>query len=173
LVASGSDEAEAQRALQPALTKVREALAEGMFGENAQTLESAAMQALIERKKTIALAESCTGGMVAAALTDIAGSSAAVLEGAVVYSNDAKMRTCGVKPETLNAHGAVSAETVAELADGIRKRAGASIGFGITGIAGPGGGSEEKPVGLVYFGIATEQGVKTVKRTFLGLDRAG
>lgn len=173
LVASGADEAEAQRNLKPALEQVRVALAEGYFGENELTLEGAAVQALIERKKTIALAESCTGGLVAAALTEIAGSSAAVLEGSVVYSNEAKMRTCGVRAETLAVHGAVSAETVSELAEGIRKRAGASIGVGVTGIAGPGGGSEAKPVGLVYFGIATDAGVKTVKKHFNGFDRAG
>jgi nicotinamide-nucleotide amidase len=173
LVAFGADEKEARAALEPAAAQVKAALAEGLFGENGTTLSDATVQALIARKKTIATAESCTGGLIAAALTDVAGSSAAVMEGAVVYSNDAKVRTCGVKAETLAQFGAVSAETAAELADGIRKRAGTSIGLSVTGIAGPGGGSEAKPVGLVFFGIATEKGVKTEKKHFTGFDRNG
>jgi nicotinamide-nucleotide amidase len=173
LVAYGANESEARAALDPAAARVKEALTEGLFGENATTLAEATIQALIAKKKTIALAESCTGGLVAAALTDISGSSATVMEGAVVYSNEAKMRTCGVKEETLKAHGAVSAETAAELAEGIRQRANTSIGISVTGIAGPTGGTDKKPVGLVYFGLATGQGVKTIEKTFTGFDRAG
>jgi nicotinamide-nucleotide amidase len=171
LVASGSDEAAAQAALAAPLEDVRRALADGLFGEDGETLEGAAIKAMIAKKKTIALAESCTGGLVAAALTEIPGSSAAVLEGAVVYSNDAKKRTCNVKAETLDSFGAVSKETVEELALGIRARAGSDIGIGITGIAGPTGATPEKPLGLVYFGVATENGVKTVRKVFSGFDR--
>ena len=135
-------------------------------------MAGATLKALLGKKKTVALAESCTGGMIAAMLTDISGSSAALLEGAVVYSNEAKMRAGGVKKETLAAHGAVSAQTAAELADGIRARARADIGLSVTGIAGPGGGSAAKPVGLVYFGVATAAGVNTLERNYPGLDRA-
>lgn len=171
LVASGATEAKAQAVLAPCVEKVREALREGYFGEDDETMQSATLKALLAKKKTAALAESCTAGLVAAMLTEISGSSAALLEGAVVYSNDAKVRTCGVKPETLAAHGAVSAETACELAGGIRARAGADIGVSITGIAGPGGGTAAKPVGLVYFGVATERGVTTLERNYPGLDR--
>jgi nicotinamide-nucleotide amidase len=108
---------------------------------------------------------------VAARLADNPGASAALLEGAVVYANEAKMRTCGVKAETLAAHGAVSAQTAQELAAGIRARAGADIGLSVTGIAGPDGGSAAKPVGLVFFGVATAKGVQTYERNFPGYDR--
>jgi nicotinamide-nucleotide amidase len=172
LVASGASDAEAQAVLAPCVAKVREALREGFFGEDGETMQSATLKALLAKKRTAALAESCTAGLVASMLTEISGSSAALLEGAVVYSNDAKVRTCGVKPETLAAHGAVSAETACELAAGIRARAGADIGVSITGIAGPGGGTATKPVGLVYFGVATERGVTTLERNYPGLDRA-
>ncbi len=171
LVATGKTENEARAALAPAVEKVREALKDGYFGEGDTTIASSALISLLNKKATVALAESCTAGLVASMLAEIPGASNALLEGGVVYSNDAKMRTCGVKAETLQAHGAVSAETAAELAEGIRQRAGATIGLSVTGIAGPGGGSEKKPVGLVYYGIATLKGVKTFERMFAGLDR--
>ncbi|MCY3023442.1 MAG: nicotinamide-nucleotide amidohydrolase family protein, partial [Planctomycetota bacterium] len=171
LVATAATEAEAHALLAPAVEQVRAALSEGLFGEDEQTLAGAALHALLAHKKTVALAESCTAGLVAAKLTDIPGSSAALLEGAVVYSNAAKVRTCGVKPETLAAHGAVSAQTAQELAAGIRARASADIGIGVTGVAGPDGGTPAKPVGLVYFGVATGKGVQTFERNYPGLDR--
>lgn len=102
----------------------------------------------------LATAESCTGGMIAAALTDIAGSSIVVDRGFVTYSNEAKMEVLGVRPETLEAHGAVSRETALEMASGVLSRSRAGIAVSVTGIAGPGGGSPEKPVGLVWFGLA-------------------
>ncbi|MCZ7645154.1 MAG: nicotinamide-nucleotide amidohydrolase family protein [Planctomycetota bacterium] len=129
------------------------------------------MKALAGRGLTLALAESCTAGLVAAALGEVPGLSKTFLEGAVTYSNEAKTRACGVKPETLKAHGAVSAETAAELAEGIRKRAGADIGLSVTGIAGPDGGTDEKPVGLVFFGIATPAGVTVERRVMAGQER--
>ena len=101
-----------------------------------------------------ATAESCTGGMIAAALTDIAGSSAVVDRGFVTYSNEAKMDMLGVREETLRMHGAVSRETALEMAAGALSRSRAGIAVSVTGIAGPGGGSPEKPVGLVWFGLA-------------------
>ena len=102
----------------------------------------------------LATAESCTGGMIAAALTDIAGSSAVVDRGFVTYSNEAKMDMLGVSAATLDAHGAVSRETALEMAAGALARSRAGIALSVTGIAGPGGGSAEKPVGLVWFGLA-------------------
>lgn len=115
---------------------------------------------LLETKTTIATAESCTGGLVAKTITDFSGVSDIFGEGYVTYSNDAKMKNLGVNPETLKNYGAVSRETCEEMAKGIRLRSGATIGVSTTGIAGPGGGTKEKPVGLVYIGVSTEE--KTV-----------
>ena len=121
----------------------------------------------------LATAESCTGGMIAAALTDIAGSSAVVDRGFVTYSNEAKMEMLGVREETLRAHGAVSEETALEMAFGALRHSRARIAVSVTGIAGPDGGSAEKPVGLVWFGLA-RTGVETVaeKRLFDNRGRA-
>jgi nicotinamide-nucleotide amidase len=171
LVASGATDDEARAAMLRCYPQVREALNEGFFGEDDETLASATVKALLSRKKTVAFAESCTAGMVAAMLTEVPGTSGVLLEGAVVYSNEAKVRTCGVKPETLKAHGAVSVQTAAELAQGIRARAGTDFGVSVTGIAGPGGATETKPVGLVCFGIATDKGVKTFEKNYPGMDR--
>ncbi|HLX63534.1 MAG TPA: competence/damage-inducible protein A [Planctomycetota bacterium] len=171
LVAHGADESAARVALQPALDKVSEVLRDGLFGEDDQTLASAALAALRERGKTVALAESCTAGLASSLLGEVPGASAALMESDVVYSNAAKIRLCGVRPETLAAHGAVSLETAGELAVGIRMRAGVDVGVSVTGIAGPDGGTEAKPVGLVCFGVATERVVRTFERKYLGLDR--
>ncbi len=103
---------------------------------------------------TLALAESCTGGLVSSLITDVAGSSEYFLGGAVCYANRAKEAILGVRPKTLQAHGAVSAETAAEMAQGARRLFGAELGLAVTGIAGPGGGSAEKPVGLVYIHLS-------------------
>ena len=102
----------------------------------------------------LATAESCTGGMIAAALTDIPGSSSVVDRGFVTYSNQAKLEMLGVTPATLGAHGAVSRETALEMAAGALARSRAGIAVAVTGVAGPGGGSADKPVGLVWFGVA-------------------
>ncbi|MBE7025434.1 MAG: nicotinamide-nucleotide amidohydrolase family protein [Ruminococcaceae bacterium] len=115
---------------------------------------------LLKTGRTVAAAESCTGGMVAKAFTDYPGVSAVFLEGIVTYANEAKIRMC-VKPETIEAHGAVSHETAREMAEAVQKRAGADVAVSTTGIAGPGGGTARKPVGLVYVGIRTEKGTKT------------
>lgn len=115
------------------------------------------------RKLTIATAESCTGGLVAGALTEIAGSSAVVLCGFVTYSNEAKQRMLGVPEQTLIDHGAVSQETARAMALGALSNSPADISVAITGIAGPGGGTAEKPVGLVHFGASRRNG-KTITR---------
>lgn len=117
---------------------------------------SAELGEQLERHQlTIALAESCTGGMLASILTDIAGSSHYVMGGVVSYSNFAKMHLLGVRPETLEVHGAVSPETAAEMAQGARNLLQTDLAISVTGIAGPGGGSPEKPVGLVYLHLTT------------------
>ena len=124
------------------------------------------------RGLTVALAESCTGGLVAATITDVAGSSGYFLGGVVSYSNDAKASLLDVPQATLDAHGAVSAQVAKAMAAGARARFGASLAASITGVAGPDGGSEEKPVGLTYVGLATPAGVDVRRFQFEG-DRAG
>lgn len=121
--------------------------------------------------KTICAAESCTGGLFLSTLTDTSGSSAYVLGGVVTYSNAMKEQLVNVHTETLIAHGAVSPQTAEEMALGVRQLVGADIGVSITGIAGPNGGTAEKPVGLVYIGVATTQGV-IVERYLWDGDRA-
>src|SRR5262249_35308232 len=108
----------------------------------------------VPRTRTIATAESCTGGLLAARLTDPPGASEYVKGGIVAYSNDTKVSLAGVAAELISRHGAVSAEVALALAEGARSRLGADVGVGVTGIAGPGGGSEEKPVGLVWLSVA-------------------
>ena len=123
---------------------------------------------MIEDKITIATAESCTGGKIAAAITDVPGASEIFGYGMVTYSNDAKIKILGVKAETLAAHGAVSPETAYEMAAGLKRVSGADVAVSVTGIAGPGGGSPEKPVGLVYMGIAYGDDVIVKKNFFQG-----
>jgi nicotinamide-nucleotide amidase len=123
---------------------------------NGQETARRVLAACEARGIMLATAESCTGGMIAAALTDIAGSSTVFDRGFVTYSNEAKVEMLGVSPATLAAHGAVSAETAAEMAAGALARSRAGVAVSVTGVAGPGGGSAEKPVGLVWFGIAVE-----------------
>lgn len=117
-------------------------------------LANSLLLACQQRGIMLATAESCTGGLIIAALTDIAGSSAVVDRGFITYSNEAKMEMLGVSAETLDVHGAVSRETVLEMADGALAHSRASLSLAVTGIAGPGGGSADKPVGLVWFGLA-------------------
>jgi nicotinamide-nucleotide amidase len=116
----------------------------------------------------VATAESCTGGLIAAALTDIPGSSAVFTHGFVTYTNEAKMQMLGVGEATLATHGAVSSETAAAMAAGAQAKSGADLAVSTTGIAGPDGGSAEKPVGTVWFGLATPRGVTTYHRIFPG-----
>lgn len=138
-------------------------LGDAIYGEDSETLAAAAVHALQKTGATAATAESCTGGLVSAALTDVPGASEVFGFGACTYSNEQKMRVLGVSAETLRQYGAVSAETAAEMAQGVRRAAGADFGIGITGIAGPGGGTKEKPVGLVFLAAACENKVYVQK----------
>ncbi|HYK94292.1 MAG TPA: nicotinamide-nucleotide amidohydrolase family protein [Candidatus Dormibacteraeota bacterium] len=124
------------------------------------------------RRITVALAESCTGGLVAATITEVPGSSAYFLGGVVSYADSAKESLLDVPAQMLVAHGAVSAQVAMSMATGARARFGASLAASVTGVAGPDGGSDEKPVGLTYVGLATAAGVE-VRRLQLGGDRAG
>jgi nicotinamide-nucleotide amidase len=129
-----------------------------VYAQGDVTLEEVVGQMLLEKHYSLALAESCTGGYISRRITRIAGSSAYYYGGAITYSNDAKIRFLGVKPETLKEHGAVSRETALEMSRGIRDKTGASIGFSVTGIAGPAGGSPDKPVGTVWMSIDCDHG---------------
>lgn len=126
---------------------------------NNDALAKALLEALLKEKLTVAFAESCTGGICQARVTALPGSSAAVEGGVVSYSNNVKKSVLGVKEETLSAFGAVSVETAREMAEGVRRITGADIAVSVTGIAGPGGGSDEKPVGTVCFGVSLGEGV--------------
>jgi PncC family amidohydrolase len=128
--------------------------------------------ACLDRNVTVALAESCTGGLVAAAMTETPGSSGYFAGGIVSYADAAKRDLLGVPPDLLAAHGAVSAQVARSMAEGARDRFGASLAGAVTGIAGPDGGSDEKPVGLTYLGVADGDGVE-VRRIVWNGDRAG
>jgi nicotinamide-nucleotide amidase len=128
---------------------------------------------LTEKSWMMATAESCTGGLVAAAITDVSGSSAVLDRGFVTYSNSAKVEMLGVPHELILAHGAVSAEVARAMAEGALKHSNAQISFAITGIAGPNGGSEIKPVGLVHFACTTPSGTVHLEKRFGDLGRNG
>ena len=137
-----------------------------IYGVDVGSVEAALVAALRAAGKTIACAESCTGGLVAKRIVDISGCSDVFLGGAVTYANSAKEKLAGVSRKTLEAHGAVSEETAMEMARGIRLALGADVGVSTTGVAGPGGGTPEKPVGTVFIGLSTEDG-ETFKRLSL------
>ena len=143
---------EAEKIIEPVAQEIYSRFGKSVYAEGETSMQETVAQMLVKRNKTIAVAESCTGGLVASRLIEYPGISSVLLEGAVTYSNEAKMRRLGVKRETLEAYGAVSAETAVEMAEGIAKSSGASIGLSTTGVAGP-GPSEGKPEGLVFIGV--------------------
>lgn len=148
--------------------KIEEELEDFIYSSQGETLEQIVLYYLEMRGATLAVAESCTGGMVAERLTSVSGSSRSFTGGAVVYSNRLKVELAGVDPRLIEQHGAVSREVAVALAEGIRERCGATIGLGITGIAGPAGGSEEKPVGMVYVAVSDADGTEAVEKRFPG-----
>jgi nicotinamide-nucleotide amidase len=137
-----------------------------MFPDRTRKLAATVVARLIERQLMIVTAESCTGGLIAGALTDISGSSAAVHGGFVTYANAAKVGMIGVPQDLLDRHGAVSEQVARAMAEGARRTAGVDVAIAVTGIAGPLGGSDEKPVGLVHFGCATSSGTAHMERRF-------
>ncbi|MEC9466669.1 MAG: CinA family nicotinamide mononucleotide deamidase-related protein [Myxococcota bacterium] len=149
--------------IEEAVSQARESLGAHIFSEKSGPFAEDIVLSLREADLTVATAESCTGGRVGDLITDVSGSSAVFREGVVVYSNDAKQERLGVRPETLVAHGAVSEQTVTEMAQGIRTRARADYGIALSGIAGPGGGTPDKPVGTVWVAVAGPAGVVTRK----------
>lgn len=169
ITAKSTTEEEADDLISPVEKEVKEILGVDCYGEGEETtIESVLVKLLLEKKLSIASAESCTGGMIASRLVSCSGVSEVFLEGAVTYSNEAKMRTLNVKESTLKSVGAVSRETAMEMAEGIAKRASADIGIATTGIAGPGGGTAEKPVGLVYIGLYYKGNVNAFRYVFNG-----
>lgn len=157
LTARAQNVTEAERMLAPLEAEVREILGDFVYAEGEDAnLQNTVVELLCGKSLTVATAESCTGGLVAKKLTDIPGSSGCFQCGLVTYSNEKKQELLGVSGDTLAACGAVSEQTALEMSRGVRERSGADIGIGITGIAGPGGGTEEKPVGLVYISICAD-----------------
>jgi len=156
LTAKGKNEQDAERLLDDLSARLEERLGNAIFSFRGETMEQVVGLKLTVGGFTLGVAESCTGGLVAERLTDVPGSSRYFIEGVVAYSNDAKINTLGVDPELLRRQGAVSAEVAEAMATGIRKRANTDFGLSVTGIAGPDGGSEEKPVGLVYIALADD-----------------
>jgi len=154
LMAGGSRAAEI---VDKAVGIIREQIGQNIYGENDDELEDVIVRILAERKQTLALAESCTGGSIANRVTNVPGASDIFLAGLVTYSNQAKQSLLGVAPRTLAAHGAVSEAVAREMAEGARHRLGADFALAVTGIAGPGGGTPEKPVGTVFIALATAE----------------
>lgn len=165
LTACGRTEADAETLLDKVSAELESELGHSIFAFRGEKMEEIVGLRLTVGGYTIAVAESCTGGLIAERLTDVAGSSRYFIEGVVAYANESKTKTIGVEPMLLLEHGAVSAPVAEAMAEGIRKRAGTDFGLAVTGIAGPGGGTEEKPVGLVYIALASE--VKTEHRKLM------
>lgn len=169
LTAKANSEEEAYKLIVPVEKEIRDKLGDiNVYGVENESVEEIVAKLLIENKLTIATAESCTGGLLAGKLINYPGISSVFLEGAVTYSNTAKINRLKVKEDTLNKFGAVSSECAAEMAEGIAKAAGTNVGVSTTGIAGPGGGTDEKPVGLVYAGIYINGVVKTKELNLVG-----
>ena len=147
---------------------VEDELDDAVYSRDGQSLEQIVGYWLQMRSATLAVAESCTGGLLAERITSIAGSSRYFVGGAVVYSNNLKTEFAGVPADMIERHGAASREVAAALAEGIRYRCESTIGVGITGVAGPGGGSPEKPVGLVFHAVASDTGTEIIQRSFPG-----
>jgi nicotinamide-nucleotide amidase len=168
LKATACDEGRAARILEEATGKVLAVLGRHVYSTDGLEIHQVVGDLLIKTGTTLAVAESCTGGLIGHLLTEVPGISACLDRVVVSYSNSAKVECLGVSEETLKAHGAVSRETAEEMARGVREAAGTDIGISTTGIAGPGGGTDEKPVGLVHFGLAVGSGLKAHHEVFNG-----
>jgi nicotinamide-nucleotide amidase len=165
-----SDEA-ANNRLDELVGMIEEELGDNVYSDNGDSLEQIVSYFLQMRDATLSVAESCTGGLVAERLTSVSGSSRYFIGGAVVYSNELKTQLADVPADLIDVYGAVSEQVARALAEGIRKKCGTSLGLGVTGVAGPTGGTAEKPVGLAFHALATHAGTEVIKRNFPG-DRA-
>lgn len=168
VTAKAESEEGALRLITPIEEEIKKRLGDNVYATEDVSIEDVVAKLLISKKLTISTAESCTGGMIAGTLINYPGISEVFLEGAVTYSNEAKHKRLGVKNETLDKYGAVSEETAREMAIGIANTAGTDVSIVTTGIAGPDGGSEEKPVGLVYIGVYVKGQVTVQKHIFNG-----
>ncbi|MBI3909961.1 MAG: competence/damage-inducible protein A, partial [Armatimonadetes bacterium] len=168
LTAKAGSPEEAQALIAPVEAEIRSRAGQYLYGTDETTLEEATVKTLIAAVETVAVAESCTGGLLGTRITNVPGSSATFLGGVICYSDDVKVRLCEVPEAVLVRHGAVSEACAHALAEGIRRVMGADIGASITGIAGPEGGTPEKPVGLVYVGLATAGGTRVERHLFMG-----
>jgi nicotinamide-nucleotide amidase len=168
LICSKSDPDAARQRVDELAERVEETLEDWLYSSQGDSLEQIVLYYLELRQATLAVAESCTGGLVAERITSVPGASRSFLGGAVVYSDELKTSLAGVPAELIAQHGAVSAEVAKALAQGIRARTGATLGVGVTGIAGPTGATETKPVGLVHIAVCDAQGCDAVERTFRG-----
>ncbi len=153
VTAKADTPAECEKLLEPVVEKICGLLGEDVYGVDVDSLEQVVGDGLRQRGMTLAVAESCTGGLLSKRITDVPGCSDYYLGGVCSYANEVKMNLLGVKKETLDTLGAVSPEVAEQMAEGVAKALGADVGVGITGVAGPGGGTEEKPVGLVYISV--------------------
>ncbi|HOG00328.1 MAG: putative competence-damage inducible protein [Firmicutes bacterium ADurb.Bin248] len=161
-------EREGEKLVAPVIAEIRRRLGAVVYSDEGRELHEVCAELLLGHKKTLAVAESCTGGMLASRLVSVPGSSRWFLEGCVTYANDAKARRLGVSTDTLASCGAVSGQTALEMARGIRRTSGADVGLAITGIAGPDGGTPEKPVGLVYIALASGEVEQVTELRFTG-----
>ncbi len=168
ITAAAAEQEKAEEMVKDAIGQVKQLLGDCVYSVNGESLEEVVVRRYKEAGKTIATAESCTGGMLAQALTAVSGASGVLGYGFVTYSNEAKHKLLGVKEETLAAHGAVSEETALEMCKGLLACSGADVAVSITGIAGPTGGTPQKPIGLVYIGIATKDGAYCIPCHFQG-----
>lgn len=168
ITARAVNEIEALKLIEPVIKAIKERLGDNIYGEDEDSLESVLAQLLIKKNMTIAVAESCTGGLLSATLVNYAGISKVFMDGAVTYSNEAKMKRLGVREDTLDKYGAVSSQVATEMAEGIAKTANTNIGLSTTGIAGPDGGTLEKPIGLVYIGMYLNGVTKTKQLNLVG-----
>jgi nicotinamide-nucleotide amidase len=164
---AGSIEA-AQARVDQLVGKIEEELGDCVFSDNGDSMEQIVGYYLQMRNATLAVAESCTGGLLAERITSVSGSSRYFVGGAVVYSNQLKTAFADVPADLIEKHGAVSGEVAGALAEGIRRRTGATLGLGVTGVAGPTGGTAEKPVGLVFHALASDGGTEVAERRFPG-----
>jgi nicotinamide-nucleotide amidase len=158
----------AQARVDALANRIEEELDDYLYSSQGETLEQIVLYYLEMKGATLSVAESCTGGLISERLTSISGSSRSFVGGAVVYSNELKSEFADVPPSVLERHGAVSKETATALAEGIRERCDTTLGVGVTGIAGPTGGTPEKPVGLVYIAVSDGKQTDTVERRFSG-----
>jgi len=168
LAAQAETESEADKLLEEVAEKIADKLGIAVFTTNDETMEQVVGNLLTEENKTLSIAESCTGGLIGERITGVAGASRYFIEGVIAYANEAKIRTLSVPKELIEAHGTVSGEVAEAMAKGVRERAKTDFGISVTGVAGPDGGTAEKPVGLVFIGFSNANETKSIKMNLPG-----